>query len=48
MDRIKGEKMERRYHPYHMVEGSPWPYIGACGAFFLTAGLVVYFHYSDG
>lgn len=35
------------YHPYHLVEPSPWPYAGACGAFYLTVGGVMYFHYSQ-
>nr|YP_009758582.1 cytochrome c oxidase subunit III [Epiactis japonica]YP_009758621.1 cytochrome c oxidase subunit III [Heteractis crispa]QIN90400.1 cytochrome c oxidase subunit III [Epiactis japonica]QIN90438.1 cytochrome c oxidase subunit III [Heteractis crispa]CDG50868.1 cytochrome c oxidase subunit III [Urticina eques] len=35
------------YHPYHLVDPSPWPYIGACGALFITVGSVVYFHYSQ-
>lgn len=35
------------YHPYHLVDPSPWPYIGASGAFFTTAGGVMYFHYSQ-
>nr|QPT85927.1 cytochrome c oxidase subunit III [Letepsammia franki] len=32
-------------HPYHLVEPSPWPCLGAGGAFFITVGSVVYFHY---
>uniref|UniRef100_A0AAU8HQF1 Cytochrome c oxidase subunit 3 n=1 Tax=Demospongiae sp. TaxID=2813625 RepID=A0AAU8HQF1_9METZ len=39
--------MQQTYHPYHLVEPSPWPYIGACGAFFITTGSVVYFHFSQ-
>nr|WHI93464.1 cytochrome c oxidase subunit III [Halcampella fasciata] len=35
------------YHPYHLVDPSPWPYIGACGALFITVGSVMYFHYSQ-
>nr|YP_010868439.1 cytochrome c oxidase subunit III [Epizoanthus scotinus]WGU19933.1 cytochrome oxidase subunit 3 [Epizoanthus scotinus] len=35
------------YHPYHLVDPSPWPYIGSCGALFVTIGSVVYFHYSQ-
>nr|YP_654335.1 cytochrome c oxidase subunit III [Astrangia sp. JVK-2006]WHI93494.1 cytochrome c oxidase subunit III [Cladocora sp. CM-2023]WHI93495.1 cytochrome c oxidase subunit III [Oculina varicosa]WHI93496.1 cytochrome c oxidase subunit III [Oculina cf. varicosa CM-2023]WHI93497.1 cytochrome c oxidase subunit III [Oculina patagonica]WHI93498.1 cytochrome c oxidase subunit III [Oculina robusta] len=34
-----------QYHPYHLVEPSPWPFVGAAGAFFLTIGSVVFFHY---
>lgn len=39
--------MGRVYHPYHLVDVSPWPYVGACGAFFITVGSVVYFHYNE-
>lgn len=31
-------------HPYHLVEESPWPLIGSIGAFFITLGLVKWFH----
>ena len=31
-------------HPYHMVDESPWPLLGSAGAFFLTSGLVKWFH----
>nr|WHI93489.1 cytochrome c oxidase subunit III [Madrepora oculata] len=34
-----------QYHPFHLVEFSPWPFVGAAGAFFLTVGSVVFFHY---
>nr|YP_009158841.1 cytochrome c oxidase subunit III [Porites rus]WHI93477.1 cytochrome c oxidase subunit III [Porites evermanni]CRN13700.1 cytochrome c oxidase subunit III [Porites rus] len=32
-------------HPYHLVEPSPWPLLGAGGALFITVGSVIYFHY---
>lgn len=32
-------------HPYHLVDESPWPIIGALGSFFITSGLVKWFHY---
>lgn len=35
------------FHPYHLVDPSPWPYIGACGALLITIGSVIYFHYSQ-
>lgn len=38
---------EQAYHPYHLVDPSPWPLIGACGALFTTVGGVMYFHYSQ-
>ena len=38
--------MSNTFHPYHLVDPSPWPYVCACGAFFLTLGSVIYFHYS--
>lgn len=31
-------------HPHHLVDESPWPLIRATGAFFLTSGLVKWFH----
>lgn len=31
-------------HPYHLVDESPWPLIRATGAFFLTSGLIKWFH----
>lgn len=31
-------------HPYHLVDESPWPLISSLGAFFLTCGLVKWFH----
>lgn len=31
-------------HPYHLVDESPWPLTRSLGAFFLTSGLVKWFH----
>src|SRR5258707_4991791 len=31
-------------HPYHLVDPSPWPIIGAVAAGFLTGGGVLYMH----
>jgi cytochrome c oxidase subunit 3 len=31
-------------HPYHLVDPSPWPLIASFGCFFLTSGLVMFFH----
>ncbi len=31
-------------HPYHLVDESPWPLVAAIGAFFITSGLVKWFH----
>jgi len=31
-------------HPWHLVDPSPWPYVGAMGAFGMTIGAVMYFH----
>lgn len=36
--------MSNHYHPYHLVEPSPWPLVGAVGAGALTSGSVMYFH----
>ena len=34
----------QQYHPYHLVDPSPWPFVGAFGALGLTTGGVLYFH----
>lgn len=39
--------MEKVYHPYHLVDPSPWPYVMGCGAFLTAVGAVIYFHYSQ-
>jgi multisubunit Na+/H+ antiporter MnhG subunit len=31
------------YHPYHLVEPSPYPYMTSFGALGLTVGSVMYF-----
>ena len=31
-------------HPYHLVDPSPWPVVGAIAAGFLTTGAVLYMH----
>nr|YP_009131677.1 cytochrome c oxidase subunit III [Micrura ignea]AJY78585.1 cytochrome c oxidase subunit III [Micrura ignea] len=31
-------------NPFHLVEFSPWPLVGSVAAFFLTVGLVSWFH----
>ena len=37
--------LSKAYHPYHLVDPSPWPYIGSIGALLITVGSVLYFHY---
>ncbi|MBI4183429.1 MAG: cytochrome c oxidase subunit 3 [Proteobacteria bacterium] len=32
-------------HPYHLVDPSPWPILGALAAFTMFVGLLVYMHY---
>ena len=32
------------HHSYHLVDESPWPLTSSLGAFFLTSGLVKWFH----
>lgn len=34
-------------HPYHLVDESPWPLIASIGAFFITTGLIKWFHSSS-
>ena len=31
-------------HPYHLVDPSPWPFLAAFGALFMTMGGVMYMH----
>ena len=36
-------------HSWHLVDPSPWPFVAALGAFFMTSGGVLYMHnYSGG
>nr|YP_004940450.1 cytochrome c oxidase subunit III [Clava multicornis]AER54459.1 cytochrome c oxidase subunit 3 [Clava multicornis] len=39
--------MSKIYHPYHIVDPSPWPYVLSCGVFLTTLGAVIYFQYSQ-
>ena len=34
----------KHYHPYHLVDPSPWPYVSSMGALGMTVGGVMYFH----
>lgn len=34
-------------HPFHLVDQSPWPIVGAGGAFILVSGLIQWFHLYD-
>ena len=36
--------MSKHYHPFHLVDPSPWPYVGSFAALGLTSGSVMYFH----
>lgn len=38
--------MEKQYHPYHLVDPSPWPYTLSISIFTLAMGAVFYMHYS--
>ena len=38
--------MSKNFHPFHLVDFSPWPYTLSCGLLSLTSGLVIYFQYS--
>jgi cytochrome c oxidase subunit 3 len=33
-----------RKHPYHIIDPSPWPFVGSVGALILAIGAVNYFH----
>nr|ADD83047.1 cytochrome c oxidase subunit III [Baetis sp. PC-2010] len=37
----------RMNHPFHLVDQSPWPVVGAGGAFILVSGLLQWFHLYD-
>ncbi len=39
-----GHDAHKPNHPYHLVDPSPWPLVGAIGALVLTVGLVQYMH----
>jgi len=36
--------MSKHYHPFHLVDPSPWPFVGSFSALGLTVGGVLYFH----
>lgn len=38
--------MEKQYHPYHMVDPSPWPYTLSFSILGMAVGAVMYFHYN--
>jgi cytochrome c oxidase subunit 3 len=50
---MQAEHSGKRYgpnqqkHPYHLVEPSPWPAVGAVAALCVTAGSVIYMHYQQ-
>ena len=31
-------------HPYHLVDPSPWPFVGALGGIFLAFGAITFMH----
>lgn len=33
----------KHFHPYHLVDPSPWPYVASFAALGLTTGAVMYF-----
>ena len=39
---------QAKHHPYHLVDPSPWPLMGASAALLLTFGAVVYMHDATG
>jgi hypothetical protein len=36
--------MGKHYHPYHLIEPSPYPYMASFSALGVTVGAVMYFH----
>ena len=41
---MSGVTMAEKHHPYHLVDPSPWPLIGALSALVTAVGLVLYMH----
>ncbi len=37
----------KQKHPYHLVDPSPWPVMGALAAFMLALGLILYMHHHE-
>jgi len=37
--------LSKIYHPYHLVNFSPWPYLAGSSVMLITLGLVLWFHY---
>lgn len=37
--------MSKNYHPYHLVDVSPWPYIMSCAVLLTAIGAVILFHF---
>nr|YP_010890077.1 cytochrome c oxidase subunit III [Rosacea flaccida]WJJ70101.1 cytochrome c oxidase subunit 3 [Rosacea flaccida] len=35
----------KRYHPYHLVDQSPWPYFMAVSVLLMAIGATIYMHY---
>ena len=38
----------KQNHPYHLVDPSPWPIIGAAAALILAMGLLMFMHELNG
>ena len=38
-------KDSKQKHKYHLVNPSPWPFVGAFSTLFLVAGAILYMHY---
>jgi len=36
--------MSKHYHPWHLVDPSPWPYVGSTALLGLTTGAAMYYH----
>lgn len=35
---------KKKRHPFHIVDPSPWPFMGSISALCITLGAVLYFH----
>ena len=43
---LKNKKGGMKYYrPYHLVDSSPWPFLGGCSGLSLVVGGILYMHY---
>jgi len=48
-NKVLKDNINFQSHPFHLVDPSPWPLLGAMGGFFSTTGMIMFMHgYSGG